>query len=393
VREVLVIGGGLAGAAVASHLSSAGRDVRLVEREAGPKDKVCGDFLSREAMVYLGRLGIDPVGALGAPPIEALRVSRRDRVAETALPFGAASVSRRVLDEAVLTRAAQSGVEVSRGRRVTSLQPSGQAFGKGWMATLSDGETIAARTVFLATGKHDVHGHSRQAGGHDDLVALKMHFRLTPPQHDALTGYVELVLFEGGYAGLSLIEDGRANLCLLIRRERLRQIGSRWECVLPALLADSEHLRARLDGAVQEDVRPLALSAIPYGYSVGARPKVSPPDLWRLGDQAAVIPSFSGDGMSIALHSAELAAMAFLDGGREDAFHRALAGDLRHSMQLALPLSRALVHPVSQALAMRIAGWMPQVMSQVARRTRIPERAIDRIREGARAASTVAVMG
>ena len=46
MRAVLVIGGGLAGAAAAVHLAGAGRDVCLLERTTGPHDKVCGEFLS-----------------------------------------------------------------------------------------------------------------------------------------------------------------------------------------------------------------------------------------------------------------------------------------------------------------------------------------------------------
>jgi flavin-dependent dehydrogenase len=387
--EVLVIGGGLAGAGLATHLAIAGRQVRVLERETGPRDKVCGDFLSHEAMRYLRRLRVD-TQTLGAAPITRMRLSRGPRLAETALPFGAASVSRRVLDEAVLDGAARAGATVSRGARVTGLRPSE---GRSWTATLSDGEVIQTQTVFLATGKHDLHGHARGRGGHDDLVAFKSHFRLAEAQRRALSGAVELFLFSGGYAGLSLIEDGRANLCLLVRRERLSQLGARWDRLLPALLAESEHLRARLQGSVAQEERALALSAIPYGYSASTHPDPPSPGLWRLGDQAAVIPSFSGDGMSIALHSAELAAAMFLRGERHDAYHRALARDLRGSMRLALPLSRVLVHPVSQRVGMRLAGWMPRMMTEIARHTRIPELALRRAGESQSSGATIGVPG
>jgi flavin-dependent dehydrogenase len=376
MRDVLVIGGGLAGAALATQLSKAGVDVRLVEREAGPRDKVCGDFLSREAILYLERLGVDPL-SLGAAPIARMRLSRGTRVAEAALPFAAASVSRGVLDEAVLERTSHAGAEVCRGQRVTGLKKSPEPRG-GWIASIAHGQAIHAKSVFLATGKHDVRGHGRGSGGHDDLVAFKAHFRLRADQLRTSRGYVDLALFPGGYAGLALIEGERANLCLLLRRDRLLQLGSRWDAVLAAVLAGSALLRERLEGAVQEEKRPMALSAIPYGYSIGERPEPSPLGLWRLGDQAAVIPSFSGDGMSIALHSAALAAGVYLAGGTADVFHRRLARDVGASMRFALPLSRLLVHPISQALAMRLSGWSPRVMTQVAHYTRVPERALER---------------
>lgn len=378
MRDVLVIGGGLAGAALATDLATAGTDVHLIERELGPRDKVCGDFLSHEALLYLDRLGVNAL-SLGAAPIEHMRLSRGTRVAQAALPFAAASLSRRALDEAVLQRAGQAGAVVCRGQRVTGLRPCPAPRG-GWQVSLSGGEAIHARSVFLATGKHDLHGHGRGPGGHDDLVAFKAHYRLGAAQVRALRGAVELSLFPGGYAGLSLVEDKLTNLCLLVRRDRMLQLGSRWDPILSAVIAGSALLGERLEGAQQQEKRPLALSSIPYGYSAGTQPEPSPVGLWRLGDQAAVIPSFSGDGMSIALHSAALAAAVYLAGGTEAAFHRALAQDLRASMRLALPLSRLLVHPASQALAIRLAAWSPRVMTGLAHHTRIPQPAVERVR-------------
>jgi flavin-dependent dehydrogenase len=110
--EVLVIGGGPAGAAAATALAEAGRRVVLIERTPGPHDKVCGEFISEEAARYLHALGIEP-GALGAEPIEAVRLSAGGPVVATALPFTALSLSRRALDEAMLQGAAARGAERS----------------------------------------------------------------------------------------------------------------------------------------------------------------------------------------------------------------------------------------------------------------------------------------
>jgi hypothetical protein len=61
-------------------------------------------------------------------------------------------------------------------------------------------------------------------------------------------------------------------------------------------------------------------------------------------------------------------------------FHQTLAQDVASSMRLALPLSRMLVHPTSQALAIRLAAWFPRVMAKLAHHTRIPEPAVERVR-------------
>ncbi|MBN8908698.1 MAG: FAD-dependent monooxygenase, partial [Rhodospirillales bacterium] len=112
----MIVGGGPAGSALACLLAGAGREVLLLEREAAPTDKVCGDFLSIEALRSVAALGLD-VHRLGAAPITALRLVHGAHVAETALPFAALGLSRRVLDEALLTLAEDRGAKVLRGRR------------------------------------------------------------------------------------------------------------------------------------------------------------------------------------------------------------------------------------------------------------------------------------
>jgi flavin-dependent dehydrogenase len=117
--DALIIGGGLAGGALAIALAKAGRSVILLERETGPHDKVCGEFLSREAILYLNAIGIDPA-ALGACSIHSVRLANGADVTTVPLPFPALSLSRRVLDDALLSRAADQGADIRRGARVHS---------------------------------------------------------------------------------------------------------------------------------------------------------------------------------------------------------------------------------------------------------------------------------
>ena len=64
----LVIGGGLAGSMLAIRLAAAGRSVTLLEKERAAHHKVCGEFLSPEAVEYLRQAGVEPL-ALGAATI------------------------------------------------------------------------------------------------------------------------------------------------------------------------------------------------------------------------------------------------------------------------------------------------------------------------------------
>jgi flavin-dependent dehydrogenase len=341
MREIVVIGGGLAGAAAAAHLARGGHDVLLLERTTGAHDKVCGEFLSYEAQEELEDLGID-LRALGAVPIGSVVVERGRRRAEAALPFEGLSLSRRMLDEALLARAAVSGAKVRRGVRVRSLTRSAT----GWTVG-SDGGTWTARHVILATGKHDLHGWRRPAGPQGDLLGLKTYLRNPMPKPRA--GTVELHLFPGGYAGLEPVEGDRANLCLVVRQDGFAAMGRNWDGLLSVLRATCPGLEGRIEPDLLDRTKPLAIAAIPYGL-VQSRSD----GIWRVGDQAAVIPSFTGEGMSIALHSARLAAAALIAGQGPEAFQARLAADLRAQVRRSTLISRALVAPVTQAVAGRL---------------------------------------
>ena len=117
--------------------------------------------------------------------------------------------------------------------------------------------------------------------------------------------------------------------------------------------------------------RPLALSGIPYG-----RVQRRAGGLWRLGDQGAVIPSFSGDGISIALHSAELTGSTYLHGDRAEVYQRRLARDVSGQVRLGPLLSHALVRPAQAAVGAAARLWPG--LAHVASPTRVPDAALSR---------------
>jgi flavin-dependent dehydrogenase len=368
MTAVLVAGGGVAGAAAACLLARAGHPVRLFERQAAPADKICGEFLSQEALFYLARLGVDPA-ALGAQPITHLRLVRDSRAVTSALPFRGMALTRRALDEALLARAAAAGVEVTRGQAVKV-----QRDGADWW--LEAGAPVRGRALLLATGKQDLRGAPRRVGrAPEDLVGLKDFFHLQPEQQRALAGHVEIILFPGGYGGLQMVEGGRANFCLLIERARLREAGGTWRDLLGVLMAQSAHLRARLSGATALLAQPLAIYRVPYGF-VHEPASDDPPAVFRVGDQFGVIPSFAGDGIAMALHGAAMAAACLAEGGSATAFHRRLRRDLAAPIARAGRLYRFGRQPAGQALLLPIAARLPAALRLAARLTRVPDAAL-----------------
>jgi flavin-dependent dehydrogenase len=360
--DVLVLGGGVAGCAASIALARKGRRVTLIEREPTPRHKVCGEFLSGEALDDLQALGID-VASLGAVPIDYVRLAAARRAAEAPLPFPAASLTRKTLDTALLAEAVAAGVHVERGRSVESLS---HANADVWQATLDNGTSRTAPTVFLSTGKHDLRGHARPKDP-EKWVAFKMYFRLIPSQTIELAGASELMLYPGGYGGIQPVEGGIANLCCVVQQRYLTQAGDRWQNFLAKMQQDCPHLAMRLAGAKPLLARPIAVTHIPYGYIR----RTTDEGLYCVGDQAAVIPSFTGDGISIALHTARCASTAYLAGEPAQQFQPKLRSALLAQMRLAEFAANGLNNsPARAVLPFCLRVW-PGVMRVTARLTRV----------------------
>ncbi|MBA2492732.1 MAG: NAD(P)/FAD-dependent oxidoreductase [Gammaproteobacteria bacterium] len=368
--DAIVVGGGLAGGAAACHLARAGKKTLLIEKQKHAHHKVCGEFLSFEAQQYLTELGIDAV-RLGAVPLRFVRVHHGRRRARARLPFIGLSLSRFLMDEQLLAQAADYGATIHRGGKVSCITPAGE----GWRVGAKDRFGAKADAVFLATGKHEFPALKRRPGTQNDFIGFKMHFACTRAQRQALAEHVEMILFNGGYAGLQLIEDGKANLCLVVTRQRFARIGRDWSRLLEYISGSCVAFREFVDHANPCWRRPAAITGLPYGFvhaGAGSEESEGADSIYRLGDQFAVIPSFCGEGMSIALHTARLAVSEFLiDGNRAPCFHARAFAELSPQIDVASLLGRAFDKPVVQSFGVAACRLFPGLISNVAARTRL----------------------
>ncbi len=350
--DILIVGGGPAGSAAAITLGRAGRAPELIERSAGPRDVVCGGFLGWDALAALKRLGVDPA-SLGARLITRLRLVAGERSSEAQLPAAAAGLSRRRLDEALLEAAVRAGADVRRGRAVRAAE--------GRQVRLDDGEEVEAHALILATGKHELRGLARPLEGHRELPAAGL--RAAIPATPGLEGVIELHLFNEGYAGLLVQEDGMANLCLSVSRRRLAKAGSP-EALVAELVREAPRLAARIGGIPGNWE---AVAGVPYGW----RARRTEEGLYRIGDQAAVIASLAGDGIAIALTSGITSAEALLAGAGATDFQRRFATRARRPVAVAEALRHAAERPRRRAALLGLVGALPGLLPIAARLTRI----------------------
>ncbi len=354
----LIIGGGPAGSAAAIMLSRGGVAPELVERRTVPLDVVCGGFLGWDSLAALERLGLD-IFALGARPITYLRLVNGKQNREVELPWRAASFSRRSLDAALLSLAISEGTIDQRGRSVREVNPATR------VARIDSGEEVAAEALFLATGKYELRGLTRPANWTSKGAVGLRTLLQGPITGKPLDGCIELHLFNGGYAGLLLQEDGNANLCLSVTKERFSVTKSPG-ALISALREEGPALGERIGSRGEREWQ--AIAGVPYGW----RAQETERGLFRLGDQAAVISSLAGDGVAIAMQSGIAAARAFLKNGAGGAaaYQSAFARQARAPIGLAGLLRRAAERPTTRPVLMGLAAF-PGLASLAARFTRI----------------------
>lgn len=346
IQVPLIIGGGPAGSTAAIMLARGGARPLILERQRDVGDALCGGFMSWQTLKRLAGLGIEP----GGHPVDTVRVFAGRHSAEARLPESAVGLSRRRLDTLLLAaaRAAGTGIEIVNVRSA---------------------DEIDAESLFLATGKHDLRGLARpRSDTPDPTLGLRVKIGPHPRLMAMIGNSIELHLFDRGYVGLLLQEDGRANLCLAVRKSRLGEAGGAPDALLreigdanPAL---SERL-AFLDKTFDTD----AIASVPYGW----RALDTEPGIFRLGDQAAVIPSIAGEGNGIAIASGMAAALAWQRSGPTAAidYQRGFARRTRRPVAVAKWLWERGEAPWTAALATQTLTLAPFIAQRLALATRI----------------------
>jgi menaquinone-9 beta-reductase len=357
--DPIIIGAGPAGAAAAIMLARGGAKPLMLERQRETGDALCGGFLSWRTLGSLEKLGID-ANTLGGHPVTRLRLYADKRVAEAPLPGGAVGLSRRAMDTALLDRAIAEGAAIEREVTVKAVEP-------GNRLALDHGGTLDAESLFLATGKYDLRGLGRPRVDEDPAMGIRV--RLSGAALSRLVDdSIELHLFDRGYAGLEMQEDGTGNLCLAVRKSRLTEAGGNPLALLRQLGNEHPALGERI-AYLASDAPCDAIAAVPYGWTTAD----TAPGQFRLGDQAAVIPSLAGEGNGIALASGMMAAKAWLAGGSAAApgFQAALAKRTRRPVATAKRLWHLGEQPLPAALATRILSIAPGLAQFLASLTRI----------------------
>lgn len=357
-HDLIVIGGGPAGTSLSILMAEAGFSVLLLEKGRYPLQKVCGEYLSREALPYLDRLGI-PYASLAPPPIDHLGVTcSKGPTLECALPLGGIGISRTELDRMMAERVREKGGTVREGSKVRSVSPTERGYSVQTRESAHE-----ARVVVEAYGKDKspvIHGTDHPANGKkkgkkNDRKWVGIKHRVEGPLPD---GRIELHTFPGGYAGLSRIEGGdKGCLSYLIDAAYLQESGR--DAVEKERMETNPHLAEWLR-TLHFPQQPVGISDLSFG-----RGSSQEKGIWFTGDAAISIPPLAGNGMSMAIEGSFFLApelISLLQGklDKEEATRRYWGESQRH-FRTRLRIGKALqgVFSKEDRMALLIKGFKP----------------------------------
>ncbi|GAB4508306.1 MAG: NAD(P)/FAD-dependent oxidoreductase [Anaerolineae bacterium] len=374
VFDTAVIGGGLAGTSAAITLAQQGARVLLLEAKAYPHHKVCGEFLSPVCMGYLGRLGVqEAVEAVHPAAITATRItSPRGVIWNSALPGTGTGITRYTLDHLLADHAARLGVCVQEKTRVLTVE--GDLTDGFTLTARSEGQEVEfqARTVIGAHGKRSTLDRTLARpflNRQHPFIGLKAHF-YGPPLHQR----VELHTFPGGYCGISEVEEGQANVCLLVRQPVFQEAGAGdIERFITWMQAQNPHLARWLAQAERVEPKWLSISQVPFSSK-----RAVEGDILMTGDAAGLIAPLAGDGMEMALRGGEMAAVAvsrFLgDTWSAERLRRQYRAEWRRvfgrRLRLAHGLQAAILNPHVLAPGLHLLNRFPALGAFIVTHTR-----------------------
>lgn len=300
IFDVVIIGGGLAGLSAAIHLRKHDFEVLLIEKNDYPKHKVCGEYISNEVLPYLDYLGID-IFELGAKKITKFELSSsKNKLVTSDLPMGGFGISRFTLDNALYLKAKAIGVKVMRDTAIDTK------FSNDFFETeTKSNEIVTSKIIIGAYGKRsslDVKLNRRFIQNKSPFLAVKTHVKGNFPED-----VVALHNFEGGYCGVSKVEDDCINLCYITDIEAFKKFKDIEE-FQEKVIYKNKFLKSIFENAIPAFETPLTISQISFDNKAPVENHMI-----MCGDSAGMIHPLCGNGMSIAIRSSQIASNLIID--------------------------------------------------------------------------------
>ncbi len=293
--QVVVVGGGLGGLTTALHLRKFNIDCLVIEKNNYPLHKVCGEYVSNEVLPYLQYLGVDPIASNAKKIAKYLISTTNGKAVHGKLDLGGFGMSRYCLDS-ILFKQFQKAEGTLCQDQVVDIQFTTDEF----RIKTAKGTEFTAQFVVGAFGKRsniDKHLGRSFIGRKSHWLAVKAHY-----EAELNDDLVALHNFEGGYCGLSKIENDLVNACYLVTYDSFKKQKD-IEAFQQNVMTENPYLKHFFEHSILAFKKPLSISQVSFN-----KKKAVEEHILMVGDTAGLIHPLCGNGMAMAIHAAKLCA-------------------------------------------------------------------------------------
>jgi flavin-dependent dehydrogenase len=293
MKNILIVGGGLAGLVTANYLADAGIPVSVIEKKAYPFHRVCGEYISNETIPFLRKLNLFP-DEFTPPNITKFQLtSVNGKSARLNLDLGGFGISRYTFDNFLYEKAKAKGVTFFLNTEIETVQFQDDQF-----TVASSTRTWNADLVIGAFGKRsrlDVTMSRPYVKARSPYLAVKYHVRTDHPAE-----LISLHNFKNGYCGISQIEDQKYTVCYLSHRDNLKEYG-KIELMEQEVLYKNPYLKSIFKNSEFLYSRPEVINEISFATKSPIEDHVL-----MAGDSAGMITPLCGNGMALAIHAGKV---------------------------------------------------------------------------------------
>lgn len=300
MKNVAIIGGGLAGLTAAIQMARCAIPCVVIEKNQYPQHKVCGEYVSNEAVPFLKSVNLLPGHFDRFPKIEKFLLSAfGGKSVQIRLDLGGFGISRLFFDNHLYEIARSVGVEFLLNTVVHDAVFTNDRF-----ALHCGNKIVEADVTIGAFGKRsrmDASLNRPFMRKPSPWVAVKYHVETEFPDDT-----IALHNFQGGYCGVVRVEDGLTNLCYLVKRSRLKASGG-VEALEADMSRENPWLATLFSNSKRRFERPLVINEVSFETKAPLEHHIL-----MAGDAAGMIAPLCGNGMAMAIHSGKLVAKAVI---------------------------------------------------------------------------------